>query len=81
MGISPDLATALVVPAFVSAVIGGFDSLRGVIVGGFLLALVETLAAAFVSSAAKSVASFILVFAMLLVRPEGLFPEAAKRNA
>jgi len=81
MGITPDLATALIVPAFVAAVIGGFDSLRGVIIGGFLLAVIETLAAAYISSAAKSAASFILVFAMLLIRPEGLFPEAARRHA
>jgi branched-chain amino acid transport system permease protein len=81
MGISPDLANALIVPAFVAAVIGGFDSLRGVIVGGFLLAIIETLAAAYISSAAKSAASFLLVFGMLLIRPEGLFREAAQRNA
>ena len=80
-GISPDLATALIVPAFVAAVIGGFDSLRGVIAGGFMLAIIETLAAAYISSAAKSAASFVLVLAVLLIRPEGLFPEAARRDA
>jgi branched-chain amino acid transport system permease protein len=81
MGISPDLATALIVPAFVAAVIGGFDSLRGVIVGGFVLAIMETLAAAYISSPAKSAASFVLVFIMLLIRPQGLFTEGARRNA
>jgi branched-chain amino acid transport system permease protein len=81
MGITPDLATALIVPAFVAAVIGGFDSLRGVLIGGFVLAIIETLAAAYISSAAKSAASFVLVFGMLLIRPEGLFPEAVRRNA
>lgn len=81
MGISPDLATALIVPAFVAAVIGGFDSLLGVIVGGFVLAFVETAAAAYISSAAKSAASFVLVFLFLLIRPEGLFARGAHRHA
>jgi branched-chain amino acid transport system permease protein len=81
MGITPELATALIVPAFVGAVIGGFDSLRGVLIGGFILAVIETLAAAYISSAAKSAASFVLVFFVLLVRPEGIFTEGARRNA
>lgn len=81
MGITPDLATALIVPAFVAAVIGGFDSLRGVLIGGFILAIIETIAAAYISSAAKSAASFVLVFAMLLIRPEGIFSGGARRHA
>jgi branched-chain amino acid transport system permease protein len=81
MGINPELATALIVPAFVAAVIGGFDSLRGVIIGGLLLAVIETAAAAYISSAAKSAASFVLVFLFLLVRPEGLFPDRTRRRA
>lgn len=81
MGVNPELATALIVPAFVAAVIGGFDSLKGVIVGGFLLAIIETLAAAYISSAAKSAASFVLVFLFLLIRPEGLFAQGTRRHA
>jgi len=81
MGINPELATALIVPAFVAAVIGGFDSLKGVIVGGIILAIIETLAAAYISSAAKSAASFVLVFLFLLIRPEGLFTEGTRRHA
>jgi len=81
LGINPELANALIVPAFVAAVIGGFDSLKGVIVGGILLAVIEILAAAYISSAAKSAASFVLVFLFLLIRPEGLFPEGARRRA
>jgi branched-chain amino acid transport system permease protein len=81
LGINPELANALIVPAFVAAVIGGFDSLKGVIVGGLLLAIIEVLAAAYISSAAKSAASFVLVFLFLLIRPEGLFPEGTRRRA
>ena len=65
----------------VAAVIGGFDSLKGVIIGGLLLAVIETLAAAYISSAAKSAASFVLVFLFLLIRPEGLFTTGTRRHA
>lgn len=81
MGINPELAISLIVPAFVAAVIGGFDSLKGAIVGGLVLALVETFAAAYISSAAKSAASFVIVFVFLLVRPEGVFASGARRHA
>lgn len=81
MGVNPELATFLIVPAFVAAVIGGFDSLKGVVIGGLILAIIETLAAAYISSAAKSAASFVLVFLFLLIRPEGLFTTGARRHA
>lgn len=79
-GVSPDLAVAVVAAAFVAAVIGGFDSLPGAVIGGLLLGVVETLSAAYVSSAMKSAVSFTLLFVVLLWRPEGLFPEAKRRH-
>jgi len=79
-GVSPELAIATIAAAFVAAVIGGFDSLFGAIIGGLLLGLAETLSAAYVSSAMKSAVSFLLLFVILLWRPEGLFPEARGRD-
>ncbi len=79
-GVSPDLAVSIVASAFVAAVIGGFDSLGGAIIGGLLLGIVETLSAAYVSSTLSTAISFFLLFCILLVRPEGLFPEAKRRH-
>jgi branched-chain amino acid transport system permease protein len=79
-GVSPELAVSIIASAFVAAVIGGFDSLAGALIGGLLLGVVETLSAAYVSSAAKSAISFVLLFLVLLWRPEGLFPEAKRRH-
>lgn len=79
-GISPDLAVAMITAGFVAAVIGGFDSLRGALLGGLLLGLAETFAAAYVSSAMKSAVSFLLLFVVLLWRPDGLFSEAKVRD-
>ncbi len=79
-GITPELAVSTVASAFVAAVIGGFDSLIGAVLGGLILGLSETLAAAYVSSAFKSAVSFILLFAVLMVRPQGLFSARKIRN-
>jgi branched-chain amino acid transport system permease protein len=79
-GISPDLAISMITAGFVAAVIGGFDSLRGALFGGLILGVAETFAAAYVSSAMKNAVSFLLLFIVLLWRPEGLFPEAKIRD-
>ena len=79
-GVSPELAIATIAAAFVAAVIGGFDSLVGAIIGGILLGIAETLSAAYISSAMKSAVSFLLLFVILLWRPEGLFPETRGRD-
>jgi len=79
-GVSTDLAVAMVSAAFVAAVIGGFDSLIGAILGGLILGLAESFAAAYVSSAFKNSISFLLLFAVLLWRPQGLFPGIGARR-
>jgi branched-chain amino acid transport system permease protein len=79
-GISPELAISMTTAGFVAAVIGGFDSLRGALFGGLILGVAQTLAAAYVSSAMANAASFLLLFIVLLWRPEGLFPEAKIRD-
>jgi branched-chain amino acid transport system permease protein len=54
-GVSVDLSIAIITAGFVAGVIGGFDSPRGAIVGGLLLGVAESLSAAYVSSADRSV--------------------------
>ena len=79
-GVSTELPIAMITAGFVAAAIGGFDSLRGALFGGFILGVVETLAAGYVSSAMKNAVSFLLLFAVLLWRPDGLFPEKRIRD-
>ena len=61
-GVSPELAISMITAGFVAAVIGGFDSLRGALIGGLILGVAETLAAGYVSSAMKNAVSFLLLF-------------------
>jgi branched-chain amino acid transport system permease protein len=79
-GVSVELSIAVITAGFVAGVIGGFDSLTGAILGGLLLGIVESLAAAYVSSAMKNCVSFVLLFFVLIWRPEGLFPERVTRR-
>lgn len=79
-GVSAELSIAIITAGFVAGVIGGFDSLRGAVLGGLLLGVVESLAAAYISSAMKNAVSFILLFVVLMWRPEGLFPEKIARR-
>ena len=67
--------------AFAAAVIGGFGSVPGAVVGGLVVGLAEILGASYVSSAFKDALVFALMFAFLLVRPQGLFGERVAERA
>lgn len=57
---------------FVAAIIGGFSSLTGAVLGGFLLAVTENLVGVYISSAFKDVIIFFLLVLLLLILPTGL---------
>lgn len=58
--------------AFVAAVVGGIGNVRGAMVGGFILAAVEVLVAAFLPSTYRDFVAFSLLLALLVFRPTGL---------
>ena len=60
--------------AFVVIVAGGLGSVPGAVVAGLLLGLVQTLSVAYFSSALADALIFSLLFALLLLRPQGMFP-------
>lgn len=59
--------------AFPVVLVGGLDSLGGVIPGAFIVALAEILAINYISPQASEAAPFVVLLAMLLIRPWGLF--------
>lgn len=61
--------------AFTAAVLGGIGNLRGAMLGGMLLGLVESLAVGFVSPVYKDVLSFTILILVLIVKPTGLLGE------
>jgi branched-chain amino acid transport system permease protein len=79
-GVSVELSIQVITAGFVAGVIGGFDSPKGAVLGGLLLGVAESLSAAYVSSSMKNCISFLLLFLVLMWRPEGLFPERSARR-
>jgi len=57
---------------FAAAILGGIGSFPGAIAGGLLLGLLESLGAGYVSSAYKDVIAFVIILAVLFVRPDGI---------
>jgi len=70
--LTPD-SGIIVILALAAAIIGGFTSLPGCVAGGILLGVVQNLIGVFVSSRAISLAPFLVIMLVLLVRPQGLF--------
>ena len=59
--------------AFIAAVVGGIGDIRGAFVGGFLLAFVEVMVAAFLPSTFRDLFAFSILLLILWQRPTGIF--------
>ncbi|NRF70395.1 branched-chain amino acid ABC transporter permease [Aquincola sp. S2] len=66
--------------AFPAAVVGGFGSLPGAIVGGLIIGLVEAFAGFYLPEGFKDIAAYVVVLAMLVIKPNGLFGGAARKK-
>jgi branched-chain amino acid transport system permease protein len=65
------------IKAFTAAVLGGIGDVRGAMIGGFALGILESLAAGYISSAYKDVFAFIVLILVLVFRPQGLLGRKA----
>ena len=73
--------SGVLIKAFAAAVVGGFGSLPGAILGGLLVGVVESLGAGFISGTYKDVYAFILLIVVLLLKPSGILGVEAKMKA
>lgn len=71
--VSPTLGDAYLVKGFIAVVIGGMGSVAGAIVGSLFIAFVESFGGFYFDASVASLAIFVLVMLVLLVRPKGLF--------
>jgi branched-chain amino acid transport system permease protein len=71
--IFPDMGTGLTLKAFAAVVAGGFGYVNGAIAASFLIGITEALAGSYVSYAYKDAIAFLIMIAVLLWRPQGLF--------
>ena len=68
----PDMGSTLLIQAFASAILGGFGSMPGAVLGGFIVGLVESLVGGYLGSQLITAAPFVIIIAVLVVRPTGL---------
>jgi branched-chain amino acid transport system permease protein len=61
------------IKAFPAAVLGGFGSIPGAVVGGIMIGIVESLSGFYLPEGFKDVAAYVVLLAVLLWRPQGLF--------
>ena len=66
--------------AFIAAIVGGFNQVRGAIAGGLLLGVVDNLSATYVSTQYRVAIPLCLLIAVILFRPQGLFGRAEERT-
>ena len=59
--------------SFAAAVLGGMGSVPGAVFGGFVIGILETLFAAYVSSGYRDAVAFVILMVVLIVRPSGFF--------
>jgi branched-chain amino acid transport system permease protein len=62
---------------FAAAILGGFGSLTGVVLGGFLIGLVEQLVGGYVLRDYRGAFPFVLMILVIALRPQGLLPGRA----
>lgn len=71
--LDPSMMWDPLLKGFAAAVLGGMKSLWGVVLGGFLLGIIENLFGFYVSIEFKSVVAFLIIVVVLYFRPSGLF--------
>jgi branched-chain amino acid transport system permease protein len=71
--IHSNVGLVLGLKAFPAAVLGGFGSIPGAVVGGVLIGVIESMAGFYLPQGWKDVAPYIVLLVVLLLKPEGLF--------
>lgn len=68
-----DIGISLGLKAFYAAIIGGFNQIRGALLGGVVVGVVETLCSAYISNEFRDGYALIILILVLMLKPEGLW--------
>jgi branched-chain amino acid transport system permease protein len=79
--IQPYMGEAMMLRGFVVIIVGGLGDIRGALIAGLLLGVVEVLTAGYVASGLKEAVAFAILVAVLWTRPAGLFGRPTVRRA
>lgn len=75
-----DMGVSLGMKAFLAAIIGGFNSSRGAMLGGLIVGICENLAGAYISAEYKEAVALVLFLLIILIKPNGLLGKAEQRK-
>ena len=79
--IQPYMGETMMLRGFVVVIVGGLGDIRGALLAGLLLGIIEVMTAAYVDSSLKEAVAFLILVAVLWTRPSGLFGRAVVRRA
>ena len=68
------------IKAFAAAVIGGFGSLPGALIGGLIIGSSEQLAGTYLPTGFQEITAYVIMFAVLTIRPKGLFAQIQQKK-
>jgi branched-chain amino acid transport system permease protein len=71
--VRPAMGFELLLPLFAAAILGGIGSVPGALLGGLLVGLAEAVTVEYLGAEWRSAVAFLVLSAVLLVRPHGLF--------
>jgi branched-chain amino acid transport system permease protein len=77
LGLQPTIGASLIMPSFVAIIVGGLGSLPGTLLGGLLIGVASGVTTVFFPSATEAVI-YVMMAAVLLVRPQGLLGEEGR---
>jgi branched-chain amino acid transport system permease protein len=77
LGLQPTVGDSLIMPSFISIIVGGLGSLPGTLLGGLLIGVASGVTSVFFPSASEAVI-YVIMAAVLIVRPRGLLGEEGR---
>ena len=77
--VSPEMGF-IGIKAFAAAVIGGFGSLPGAVIGGLIIGVAEQMAAIYLPTGFEKITAYLIMFLVLTVRPQGLFSQVQQKK-
>lgn len=77
----PEIGFHLILPLFAAAILGGVGNVWGAVVGGFVVGLAESLSVLVIPPGYKPAVPFLILLAVLALRPTGIFPGVASAGA
>jgi branched-chain amino acid transport system permease protein len=79
--IQPYMGEVMMLKGFAVIILGGLGDIRGALIGGLLIGMLETLTAGYIASTWKDAVGFVVLVLTLWIRPSGLFGRLAAKRA